>query len=191
MYSYLVFLLVYALADLSSRLKGEVVDTIPGAATLEVVVVAPSRNPTNKLAITRSSRSNLLGKNVSIIARLPCLWQRKQNYPECTDSGCSRDRFSCERVQQGNYKPIEQIDFVGKGCGHRCETAVLVTEEETISSAMTLDVVAIAPHASSSNKLGINQSNGSILLGKDAGIAVRLSCSCQKKKLLRVQRLGM
>jgi hypothetical protein len=33
-------------------------------------------------------------------------------------------------------------------------------------SAMTLGVVDIAPYASPSNKLGINQSNGSILLGK-------------------------
>jgi hypothetical protein len=59
-----------------------------------------------------------------------------------------------------------RIDFVGEGRGHRHETAVLLAEEETIPSATTLDVVEIAPHASSSNKLGINQSNGSRLLGK-------------------------
>jgi hypothetical protein len=68
---------MYALADLSSRLKGKVVNTTPSIPTLEVVVVAPSRNPTNKLAVTRLSRSNLLGKNASIVARLPCLRQRK------------------------------------------------------------------------------------------------------------------
>jgi hypothetical protein len=51
-------LLVCALAELSSRFEGEVVDTTPGATTLEVVVVAPSRNPSNKLDISRSSRSN-------------------------------------------------------------------------------------------------------------------------------------
>jgi hypothetical protein len=67
-------LLVCALVELSSRFKGEVVDTTPGAMTLEVVIVAPSRNLSNKLDISRSSRSNQLGKNVSIIARLLCLW---------------------------------------------------------------------------------------------------------------------
>jgi hypothetical protein len=50
-----------------------------------------------------------------------------------------------------------------------------------------MGVVKIAPYVSESNKLGINQSSGSILLGKDAGIAARLPCSWQKKKLLRVQ----
>jgi hypothetical protein len=34
---------VYALAALSSGLKGKVVDTAPSVPTLEVVVVAPSR----------------------------------------------------------------------------------------------------------------------------------------------------
>jgi hypothetical protein len=37
---------------------------------------------------------------------------------------------------------------------------------EIAPSAMTLGVVDMAPYASPSNKLGINQSNGSILLGK-------------------------
>jgi hypothetical protein len=45
-------LLVCALAELSSRFEGEVVDTTPGATTLEVVIVAPSRNPSNKLDIS-------------------------------------------------------------------------------------------------------------------------------------------
>jgi hypothetical protein len=52
------------------------VDATLGAATLEVAI-APSRNLSNKLAITRSGRPNLLGKNASIIAGLPCLRQRK------------------------------------------------------------------------------------------------------------------
>jgi hypothetical protein len=42
-------LLVCALAELSSRFKGEVVDTTSGAATLGVAEVAPSRNSSNKV----------------------------------------------------------------------------------------------------------------------------------------------
>jgi hypothetical protein len=91
---------------------------------------------------------------------------RRRNYSKCHNSGCSRNRSSCELIQQTRYKPVERIDFVGKGRGHHRETAVLVAEEETTPSATTLDVVEIAPHASSSNKLGINQSNGSRLFGK-------------------------
>jgi hypothetical protein len=41
-----------------------------------------------------------------------------------------------------------------------------MAEKETTPSATTLDVVKIAPRASPSNKLGINQSNGSNLLEK-------------------------
>jgi hypothetical protein len=41
-----------------------------------------------------------------------------------------------------------------------------MAKNETAPSATTLDVVEIAPHASPSNKLGINQLNGSNLLGK-------------------------
>jgi hypothetical protein len=37
---------------------------------------------------------------------------------------------------------------------------------EIAPSATTLGIIDIAPYASPSNKLGINQSNGSILLGK-------------------------
>jgi hypothetical protein len=62
-------LLVCALAELSSRFEGEVVDTTPGATTLEVVVVAPSRNPSNKLDISRSSGSNRLGKKTRASSR--------------------------------------------------------------------------------------------------------------------------
>jgi hypothetical protein len=69
-------LLVCALSELSSSFEDEVVDTTLGA-TLEVVIVAPSRNPSNKLDISRSSGSDQLGKNVSIVARLPYLWQGK------------------------------------------------------------------------------------------------------------------
>jgi hypothetical protein len=80
-YFYVMSLLVCPLAELSSRFKGEVVDTTPGATTLKVVVVAPSRNPSNKLDITRSSGPNRLGKNASIVARLSCLWQKNETTP--------------------------------------------------------------------------------------------------------------
>jgi hypothetical protein len=82
--------------------------------TLGVVEIAPRVSLSNKLGVTRTSRSNLLGKNASIIASLPCLWQ----------------------------------------------------EIEITLSAMTLGVVEIAPRVSPSNKLGINQSNGTNLLEK-------------------------
>jgi hypothetical protein len=64
------------------------VDATLGAATLEVAI-APSRNSSNKLAITRSGRPNLLGNNASIIAGLPCLRQRKEN--EATQSASTLD----------------------------------------------------------------------------------------------------
>jgi hypothetical protein len=86
----------------------------PSATTLGVVEIAPHERASNKLGRNQSSGSNLLGKNASIVAQLPCFWQGVKIDP----------------------------------------------------SAMTLGVVDIAPYASPSNKLGINQSNGSILLGK-------------------------
>jgi hypothetical protein len=47
-------------------------------------------------------------------------------------------------------------------------------ESETTLSALTLGVVEIAPHVSTSNKLGVSQSNGSNLLGKNASIIAQL-----------------
>jgi hypothetical protein len=44
---------------------------------------------------------------------------------------------------------------------------MFVAKNETTLGATTQDVVEIALHASPSNKLGIHQSNGSILLGKN------------------------
>jgi hypothetical protein len=89
-------------------------EATPSAMTLGVVEIAPHERESNKLGRNQSSRSNLLGKNASIIAQLPCFWQ-----------------------------------------------GVEIAPSET-----TLGVIDIAPYASPSNKLGINQSNGSILLGK-------------------------
>jgi hypothetical protein len=43
---------------------------------------------------------------------------------------------------------------------------MFVAKNETTLSSTTQDVVEVALHASPSNKLDINQSNGSILLGK-------------------------
>jgi hypothetical protein len=89
-------------------------EATPSATTLGVVKIAPHERASNKLGRNQSSGSNLLGKNASIVAQLPCFWQGV----------------------------------------------------EIAMSAMTLGVVDIAPYASPSNKLGINQSNGLILLGK-------------------------
>jgi hypothetical protein len=171
-----VSLLVCAFAELSSRLEGEVVDATPGATTLEVVIVASSRNPSNNLDISRSSGSNQLEKNTSIIAKLPCLWQGKRNYPKCNDSGRSRNCSSYECVQQVRYEPIERIELVGNKRELRRETAVFMAENETTPSATTLDVVKIAPHASPSDKLGINLIERIKFVGKNASIAVRLPC---------------
>jgi hypothetical protein len=89
-------------------------EATPSATTLGVVEIAPHERASNKLGRNQSSGSNLLGKNASIVAQLPCFWQGV----------------------------------------------------EIASSATTLGVVDIAPYASPPNKLGINQSNGPILLGK-------------------------
>jgi hypothetical protein len=118
--------------------------------------VVPSRNPSNKLDISRSSGSNQLGKNASIIAKLPCLWQGERNYPECNNFGRSQNCSSYECVQQVRYEPIERIELVGNEREHRRETAVFMAGNKTTPCATTLDVVEMAPHASPSNKLGIN-----------------------------------
>jgi hypothetical protein len=49
-------------------------------------------------------------------------------------------------------------------------TAVLMAENKATSSATTLGVVEIAPPANPSNKLGVNQLNGSTLLGESTNI---------------------
>jgi hypothetical protein len=51
-----------------------------------------------------------------------------------------------------------------------------MAKNKTIPSATTQDVVEMTFHASPSNKLGINQSNGSTLLGKNASIVPQLPC---------------
>jgi hypothetical protein len=47
---------------------------------------------------------------------------------------------------------------------------MLMVEKETTPSAMTLDVLKIAPHASPSNKLGINLIERIEFVGKSATI---------------------
>jgi hypothetical protein len=106
------------------RTYGREKRSYPSATTLGVVEIAPHVSASNKLGMNQSSGSNLLGKNVSTVAQLPCLRQGVEIAP----------------------------------------------------SATTLGVVDIALYASPSNELGINQSNGSILLGKNANIIVQLPC---------------
>jgi hypothetical protein len=52
----------------------------------------------------------------------------------------------------------------------------MARKNEATPGAMTLGVVKIAPHVSASNKLGINQSGGSNLLGKNADTVAQLPC---------------
>jgi hypothetical protein len=66
-------------------------------------------------------------------------------------------------------------------------TAVLMAENKATSSATTLGVVEIAPRASPSNKLGINQSNGSNLLGKSA-IIVASDHQRSRRKSIHIKR---
>jgi hypothetical protein len=67
-------------------------------------------------------------------------------------------------------------NLLGMNSEHRRETAVFMVENETTPSATTLDVVEIAPHASPSNKLGINLIERIEFVGKNASIATRLPC---------------
>jgi hypothetical protein len=87
-------------------------EATPSASTLDVVKVAPHMSALHELGRNRASGSNLLGANAGIAAGLPC-FGKKQNYPECDDSRCSRGSFSCEPIQQTGYKPVERIDLVG------------------------------------------------------------------------------
>jgi hypothetical protein len=52
--------------------------TTPSATTLDVVEIAPHVSPSNKLGINLIKRIEFVGKNASIAARLPCLWQKKK-----------------------------------------------------------------------------------------------------------------
>jgi hypothetical protein len=51
---------------------------------LGVVEIAPYVSASNKLGINQSSRSNLLGKNASIVAQLPCFQQGVKIAPSAT-----------------------------------------------------------------------------------------------------------
>jgi hypothetical protein len=55
-------------------------------------------------------------------------------------------------------------------------------KNKTTPSASTLGVVKITPHASMLHKLGRNRTDGSNLLGVNAGTAVSLPCLWQKNK---------
>jgi hypothetical protein len=59
--------------------------------------------------------------------------REKRSYPECNNSGCSRNRSSCEHVQQVRYKPIERIEFVGKEREHYRAAAVPPTRSRNCS----------------------------------------------------------
>jgi hypothetical protein len=67
-------------------------------------------------------------------------------------------------------EPDERIELVGSEREHRRGFAMLMAKNETTSSAASQDVVEMTLHASPSNKLGTNQSNGLTLLGKNMSI---------------------
>jgi hypothetical protein len=62
------------------------------------------------------------------------------------------------------YEPDKRIELDGSERGCHRGTAMFLAKNETTLSAMTQDVVEVALPMRPSNKLGINQSNGSILL---------------------------
>jgi hypothetical protein len=67
-------------------------------------------------------------------------------------------------------------NLLGKNANTIAQLLCLRQGVKIAPSSTTLGVVDIAPYVSPSNKLGINQSNGSILLGKNASIVGQLPC---------------
>jgi hypothetical protein len=63
---------------------------------------------------------------------------------------------------------------------------MLMAKNETTPSATTLGVVKIAPHAGQSNKLGINQSDGSNCVGKNA-IVIASNHQRSRLKLIHIK----
>jgi hypothetical protein len=62
-------------------------EATPSATTLGVVEIAPHVSASNKLGINQLSGSNLLGKNVSIIAQLPFFRQGVKIAPSAMTLG--------------------------------------------------------------------------------------------------------
>jgi hypothetical protein len=141
-------------------------EATPSATTLGVVEIAPHERASKKLGRNQSSGSNLLGKNVSIVAQLPCLWQGVEIASSATTLGLVD---IAPYASPSNKLGINQSNgsiLLGKNASIVTQLPCFWQGVKIAPSATTLGVVDIAPYASPSNKLGINQSNGSILLGK-------------------------
>jgi hypothetical protein len=154
----------------------------PGATTLGVVKIAPHVSASNKLGITQSSGSNLLGKNANTVARLPCLRHGVKIAPCATTLGVVD---IAPYASPSNKLGINQSNgsiLLGKNVNIITQLPCHRQGVKIAPSAMTLGIVDIATYASPSNKLGINQSNGSILLGKNANIVAQLPCLRQGVK---------
>jgi hypothetical protein len=151
-------------------------EATPSATTLGIVEIAPHERASNKLGRNQSSESNLLGKNASIIAQLPCFWQRVEIAPSATTLGIVVIApYASPSNKLGINQSNESI-LLGKNVSIIVQLPCFWQGVKIAPSATTLGVVDIAPYASPSNKLGINQSNGSILLGKNASIVTQLPC---------------
>jgi hypothetical protein len=108
----------------------------------------------------------LLGKNASIVAQLPCFRQGVEIAPSATTLGVvDIAPYASPSNKLGINKSNGSI-LLGKNASIIVQLPCFWQGVEIAPSAMTLGVVDIAPYASQFNKLGINQSNGSILLGK-------------------------
>jgi hypothetical protein len=141
-------------------------EATPSATTLGVVEITPHVSASNKLGINQSSGSNLLGKNANTVAQLPCLRQGVEIAPSTTTLGVVD---IAPYASPSNKLGINQLNgsiLLGKNVSIIAQLPCFWQGVEIAPSAMTLGLVDIAPYASPSNKLGINQSNGSILLGK-------------------------
>jgi hypothetical protein len=75
------------ISGLPSTFIGQVVDTTPGATTMELVNIAPHVSPSNKLNKIQPSGSNLLGKMRSSSQRLSCSWQEVETTPSAATLG--------------------------------------------------------------------------------------------------------
>jgi hypothetical protein len=136
------------------------------ATTLGVIKIASHERASNKLGRNQSSGSNLLEKNVSIVAQLPCFWQGVEIAPSAMTLGVVD---IAPYASPSNKLGINQSNgsiLLGKNASIVAQLPCFWQGVEITPSTTTLGVVDIAPYASPSNKLGINQPNGSILLGK-------------------------
>jgi hypothetical protein len=141
-------------------------EATPSATPLGVVEIAPHVSASNKLGINQSSGSKLLGKNTNTVAQLPCLRQGVEIAPSATTLGVVDIALYASPSNKLGINQSNGSILLGKNVNIVAQLPCLRQGVEIAPSATTLGVVDIAPYASPSNKLGINQSNGSILLGK-------------------------